>query len=356
MIRGAGASMLVLAAAPMLAVAVTLAFVALASSPIVALAAGRSDDAPGAQGPASREGSPRTSIEAARRAKQNYFRDHPFSPLRAFARHDFLPFEPGREPTAIVGAGEGAEVRLDAPGIPPDLIRITVLNPQSAGGPYRFRLERRAPGGDIRLDGTALAEEGPEATTVVPEETKIEIGPFAIRPYVQAEAGILILFDSRRTEGTRFVAPADFPVDLAWRFRLPLVRVPEPETVRMQTSLGRVKEYRRVGYFEIDPPPGSGGGGKVRVFAYQPTFAQKKDEALSILFTDLTTGKETYPAGRYIDVTPPTDGLYTLDFNAAYNPLCAYTDVYNCPIPPRENALPVAVRAGELDYRGRKPH
>ena len=170
--------MLVLAAAPMLAVAVTLAFVALASSPIVALAAGRSDDAPGAQGSASREGSPRTSIEAARRAKQNYFRDHPFSPLRAFARHDFLPFEPGREPTAIVGAGEGAEVRLDAPGIPPDLIRITVLNPQSAGGPYRFRLERRAPGGDIRLDGTALAEEGPEATTVVPEETKIEIGPF----------------------------------------------------------------------------------------------------------------------------------------------------------------------------------
>jgi hypothetical protein len=342
----------------MLVVAATLALVALAAAPIVvALAAGRSSDAPGAKGPASREADARASIEDARRAKQNYFRGHSFSPLRAFARYDFPPFEPGREPAAIVGAAEGADVRLDAQGIAPEQMRITALPRESEGGPFRFRLERLAPGGDVRVDGEPLPDEGPEATRIVPEETKIAVGPFAIRPYVQAEAGILILFDSRLTEGKHFVPPAHFPVDLAWRFHVPLVRVPEPETIGMQTSLGRVKEYRRVGYFEIDPPHGSGGDDKkVRIFAYQPTFAQRQDEALSILFTDLTTGKETYPAGRYIDLAPPADGLYTLDFNAAYNPLCAYTDVYNCPLPPRENALPVAVRAGELNYPGRKPH
>lgn len=331
----------------MLAVAATLLLTALAAAPmVIAMAAGA--DA-------------RASIEEARRGKRNYFRGHSFSPLRAFARYDFPPFEPGREPAAMVGAGEGADVRLDAPGIAPEQLRITVLPQESKGSPFRFRLERLAPGGDVRIDGEPLPDEGPEATRIVPEETKIAVGPFAIRPYVQAEAGILILFDSRRTEGKHFVPPAHFPVDLAWRFRLPLVRVPEPETIGMQTSLGRVKEYRRVGYFEIDPPHGTGGDNKgdtkkVKVFAYQPTFAQRKDEALSILFTDLTTGKESYPAGRYIDLAPPEDGLYTLDFNAAYNPLCAYTDVYNCPLPPRENALPIAVRAGELNYPGRKPH
>lgn len=315
----------------------------------------------------SRDTDPLARIEAERRAKEKYFRDHAWSPLRAFARHDFLPCGPGRDPAAIVGAAEGVEVQFDAPGIAPQQLRITVLRPEGDGAPFRFRLERLAPGGNVRVDGKPLPEEGPEAVRIVPEETPIEVGPFAIRPYVQAEAGILILFDSRRTEGTHFVAPAHFPVDPAWRFGVPLVRLPEPETVRIQTSLGRVKEYRRAGYFEIETPPGSdadsrdrdagaGGSRKVRVYAYQPTFVQHKEEGLSVLFTDLTTGKESYSVGRYIDLAAPTDGLFTLDFNSAYNPLCAYTHVYNCPIPPRENTLPVAVRAGEKDYPGRPRH
>ena len=88
----------------------------------------------------------------------------------------------------------------------------------------------------------------------------------------------------------------------------------------------------------------------MRVHVYQPTFVTQPGEALSILFTDRTTGKETYGAGRYLDLEPPQDGLYTVDFNRAYNPFCAYTGVYNCPIPPPENHLPVAIRAGEKTY------
>ncbi|HVF82162.1 MAG TPA: DUF1684 domain-containing protein [Flavisolibacter sp.] len=76
---------------------------------------------------------------------------------------------------------------------------------------------------------------------------------------------------------------------------------------------------------------------------------------LFLPFTDATSGKETYASGRYLDVT--TDEIKNnkvlLDFNKAYNPYCAYVSgVYNCPIPPKENALPIAVKAGEKSFEG----
>jgi uncharacterized protein (DUF1684 family) len=73
---------------------------------------------------------------------------------------------------------------------------------------------------------------------------------------------------------------------------------------------------------------------------------------LLIAFTDATSGIDSYGAGRYIDcmVSDIQGGRLVLDFNKAYNPYCAYTTGYNCPIPPRENDLPVAIHAGEKNY------
>jgi uncharacterized protein (DUF1684 family) len=68
---------------------------------------------------------------------------------------------------------------------------------------------------------------------------------------------------------------------------------------------------------------------------------------LFVPFSDLTSGTETYPAGRYIDLERNATGVYELDFNRAYNPYCYYNKTYDCPIPPRENRLHVPVRAGE---------
>lgn len=70
-------------------------------------------------------------------------------------------------------------------------------------------------------------------------------------------------------------------------------------------------------------------------------------------FTDKTCGAESYENGRYIDLTidDVTGDSYLIDFNKAYNPYCAYvSNVFNCPIPPKENDLPVAVRSGEMKY------
>ncbi len=76
---------------------------------------------------------------------------------------------------------------------------------------------------------------------------------------------------------------------------------------------------------------------------------------LFLPFTDATTGKESYVAGRYLDLTTGDikNNQVILDFNKAYNPYCAYvTGVYNCPIPPKENALSIAIKAGEKNFEG----
>lgn len=73
------------------------------------------------------------------------------------------------------------------------------------------------------------------------------------------------------------------------------------------------------------------------------------DDSYSVLFRDATSGRETYGGGRYLDLKPEnlTGSQVILDFNSAYNPYCAYNPTYACPIPPAENTLPVAVKAGE---------
>jgi len=68
---------------------------------------------------------------------------------------------------------------------------------------------------------------------------------------------------------------------------------------------------------------------------------------LFIAFNDLTSGTETYPAGRYIDLPPNGTNVYEVDFNRAYNPYCYYNLSYECPLPPVENRLKIPIHAGE---------
>ena len=68
---------------------------------------------------------------------------------------------------------------------------------------------------------------------------------------------------------------------------------------------------------------------------------------LFVPFADTTSGTDTYPAGRYLDLEPTATGIYTIDFNKAYNPFCAYNNTYECPLPPPSNRLKVPITAGE---------
>ena len=135
---------------------------------------------------------------------------------------------------------------------------------------------------------------------------------------------------------------AYYPVDPDLRFRVKLSLYPTQEVLRFPTSKGTGQDYFRHGYFEFPVE-----GRTVQLNVYKPVHSHSGREFLFLPFRDATSNKETYGAGRYIDLEPEASGMYDLDFNRAYNPYCAYSDDYVCPLPPPENWLPVAIRAGE---------
>ncbi len=136
-----------------------------------------------------------------------------------------------------------------------------------------------------------------------------------------------------------------FDPDPSLRIEAKLQRYPEPEGVVISTSKGTRQLFNRVGYFDL-----AVGETQVRLNAYQS--AERKDPSLFVPFRDATSGKESYGSARYLDMEVEHDDEYAVDFNYAYNPYCAYSDDYVCPLPPPENWLKVEIRAGERKYHG----
>ena len=133
--------------------------------------------------------------------------------------------------------------------------------------------------------------------------------------------------------------------DLTYRVKARLDRYDRPEPTMVVTSKGTKQAYMKHGTFTFQLQ-----GMTLRLAVYKSAedpFAR----SLFIPFSDETSGAETYNAGRYLDLEEQGGDEYELDFNLAYNPYCAYNDQYTCPIPPRENKLPVKILAGEKNYK-----
>ena len=122
------------------------------------------------------------------------------------------------------------------------------------------------------------------------------------------------------------------PAQLRLSEQRPIVEVP--------TSTGELRRMQVVGALEFTL-----NGQQLSLGALSPPGEPIRN--LFVPFADSTTGKETYEAGRYLDIAPTSTGIYTIDFNYAYNPYCAYNASYSCPYPPPSNQLKVAIRAGE---------
>jgi uncharacterized protein (DUF1684 family) len=132
-----------------------------------------------------------------------------------------------------------------------------------------------------------------------------------------------------------------FPPDPSFAVPASLKLQDDRPVFEMPTSTGTIRRMQLVGVLEFTL---SGQGMTLGAFVEEGT---RQISTLFVPFADQTTGTETYPAGRYLDLHPTATGYYTVDFNRAYNPYCAYNATYECPFPPPSNRLKIPVRAGE---------
>jgi uncharacterized protein (DUF1684 family) len=139
-----------------------------------------------------------------------------------------------------------------------------------------------------------------------------------------------------------------YPPDPAYRVRAEVVPFERPDVLQLGTSTGEIRPQARYAELRFRL-----GDRELRLAGFTDP-GEAHTHELFVPFRDATSGRETYGAGRYLEVELEhhVGGEHTaiLDFNLAYNPYCAYSPYYSCPIPPAENTLPVAVTAGERDY------
>jgi hypothetical protein len=127
-----------------------------------------------------------------------------------------------------------------------------------------------------------------------------------------------------------------FPEDESLRLEVRVERFADQTEIEIPTSTGSVQRYRRYGRFKFEVD-----GQQAELTIY------KAAHDFFLPFVDSLAGKETYPAGRYLEIEPLGRDRFIADFNLAYNPYCAYNAQWSCPLTPPENRLNIPIRAGE---------
>jgi len=127
-----------------------------------------------------------------------------------------------------------------------------------------------------------------------------------------------------------------FPENEALRLDVRVEPLNDTKPMLMQTSTGTVQEYFRYGRFRFQVE-----GQEAQLTIYE------SEHGFFLPFADSLAGTETYPAGRYLEPDALPGDRFLVDFNIAYNPYCAYNEMWSCPITPAENRLKVPIRAGE---------
>jgi uncharacterized protein (DUF1684 family) len=189
------------------------------------------------------------------------------------------------------------------------------------------------------VGGVAACTSGPPAVDDRPDDAQLQ----AYRR--EKDAAFRSSRDSPIPDAARAAFPGllYFPIDAQYRVPALLTetRANPPVLIQLQMSSAATERMRKVGTlgFTLDGAPLT-----LTAFAEEHSADMRR---LFVPFTDLTSGSETYKHGRYLDLDRTPTGLYDLDFNRAYHPSCVYNSNYECPVPPKENHLAVAIRAGE---------
>jgi len=194
------------------------------------------------------------------------------------------------------------------------------------------------PGVQIKLKGNAV-----ESAAVLPDsDDRLALGDLSLLVHRSGERYAVRLKDKNSKLRRGFAGLRWFPIDEAYRVTAKFVAYDKPREAEIQNDAGDMLKIPAPGYavFAL-------AGKEYRLEALDEGGAK-----LSFIFRDLTSGKETYAASRFLDAPLPKDGQVVLDFNEAYNPPCAYNPYTTCPLPTPENRLRVRIAAGEMMYKG----
>ena len=174
------------------------------------------------------------------------------------------------------------------------------------------------------------------------EATMLKVGSLTFFVIKRGEKLGLRVKDKNNPARSHFAGLVYFPADPRWRIEARFAPYNPPKTIPIVNVLGTVEDMISPGalVFEING----------KTYRLDPV-SEKGSKQLFIMLADITAGKETYGAGRYLYVDPPgAGGKVVVDFNKAHNPPCAFTNFATCPLPPRQNRLAVRVEAGEKKY------
>jgi uncharacterized protein (DUF1684 family) len=255
---------------------------------------------------------------------EEFLKSSPTSYLATVQRRDFAD-----QSSLTVGSAPGNDVRIDDAGVRPRHLRVTVVGDS-------FRVETLDPKAHFQVKDVDM-------TTATLPPSGIKVGRFTLRLSHQRFPAIIV-FDPQSPRFKLYKGIQYFPPDLSYHIVAPLTPNPKPDTTIILSTRSNQRRAVRVGWFDFKV-----NGTKSRLEATRLLEPGVGEKDIGLFFTDATTGKESYSVGRYLDAVPLPNGRYVLDFNKSYNPACAYSEHYNCPIPPKENRLQVAVRAGEMD-------
>jgi hypothetical protein len=176
------------------------------------------------------------------------------------------------------------------------------------------------------------------------DEQDYRIGRFRLSFGLQGEElGRVLAYDPDLL-AERFHGFVTFPDSDDWRVEARVTEASQ-DTLNLGTTRGLEKPFIRAARLEFEV-----GGKACALTGFRSP--GETEGALFVPFTDATSGEASYGVGRYLRVMPSPDGSAQIDFNRATNPWCAYSPFYNCVLPPEENRLEVAIRAGERTPEG----